>query len=109
MFTEDVSLRRVELAQGYKVLKSGRGTGAPPALDGVAWAGADWEDAGLSAYAEEAPRTCVESCACGGGFRTDGGGFGVIFVRVMIATANEEERKKIIRRVTKADSIIEGR
>ena len=93
MFTEDVSFRRVELAQGYKVLKSGGGTEAPPALDGVAWAGADWEDAGLSACEEEAPRTCVESCACEGRFRADGGGFGVILVRVMIAAAKEEERK----------------
>ena len=67
--------------------------GAPPAFGGVAWARAVWEDAGLTACEEGAPRTCVESCACEGGFRADGRGFGVIFVRVMIATANEEGRK----------------
>ena len=93
MFTDEVSFRRVEFAQGYKVSKSGGGTGAPPALDGVVWARADWEDTGLSACEEEAPRTCVGSCACEGRFRAEGGGFGVIFVRVMIATAKEEERK----------------
>ena len=98
----------MELAQGYRVLKSGRGTGAPPALDGVACAGTGCEDAGLTACEDEAPRTCVESCACEGRFRAEGGGFGVILVRVMIATAKEEERKND-QGVTEADSIIEGR
>ena len=108
MFTDEVSFRRVGVAQGYSVLKSGRGTGAPPAFGGVAWARAVWEDAGLSACEEEAPRTWVGSCACEEGFRADGGGFGVIFVRVMIATAKEEERKNN-QGVTEADSVMEGR
>ena len=108
MFTEDVSFRTVEVAHGYKVLKSGRGTGAPPALGGVAWARTGWEDAGLSACEDEAPRTGAGSCACEGRFRAEGGGFGVILVRVMIAAAKEEERKND-QGVTKADSIIGGR
>ena len=94
MFTEDVSLRRVELAQGYKVLKSGKGTGAPPAIGGVAWARLGREDAGLSAWEDEAPRTRGGSCACEEGFRDEGGGFGVIFVRVIVAAAKEEEKEK---------------
>ena len=56
MFTEDVSLKRVELAQGYRVLKSGGGTEAPPVTGGVAWAGLGREGAGLSAWEDEAPR-----------------------------------------------------
>ena len=94
MFTKDVSLRRVELAQGYKVLKSGGGTGAPPAIGGVAWARTGREDAGLSAWEDEAPRTRGRSCACEGGFRDEGGGFRVIFERVMVAAAKKEEKEK---------------
>jgi len=94
VFTEDVSLRRVEFTQGYKVLKSGGGTGAPPAIGGVAWAGTGQEDAGLSAWEDEAPRTRGGSCACEGRFRDEGGGFGVIFERVMVAAAKKEEKEK---------------
>ena len=89
-------------------MKYGRGMGAPPALGGVAWARTGWEDAGLSACEDEAPRTCGGSCARERRFRAEGGGFGVILVRVMIAAAKEEERKNN-QGVTKADSIIEGR
>ena len=97
MFTEDVSLKRVELAQGYRVLKSGKGTGAPPAIGGVAWARLGWEDAGLSAWEDEAPRTRGGWCACEEGFRDEGGGFEVIFVRVIVAAAKEEEKEKMVR------------
>ena len=77
--------------QGFEVWQ---GNGVPPALGGVAWARLGREDAGLSAWEDEAPRTRGGSCACEGGFRDEGGGFGVIFVRVIVAAAKEEEKEK---------------
>ena len=68
MFTEDVSLRRVELAQGYKVLKSGKGTGAPSAIGGVAWARTGREDAGLSAWYMKRHELVVDRVLEKGGF-----------------------------------------
>ena len=94
MFTEDVSLNRVELAQGWSFLKSGEGTGAPPVMGGVAWARLGREGAGLSAWEDEAPRARGGLCACEEGFRDEGGGFGVILERVMVEAAKEEERKR---------------
>ena len=91
MFTEDVSLKRVELAQGYRVLKSGGGTEAPPVAGGAAWARLGREGAGLSAWEE--------------GFRVEGGGFGVIFERVIVEAAKEEEKEKRSG-FTEADSIM---
>ena len=105
MFTEDVSLSRVKLAQGYNFLKSGVGTEAPPVTDGAAWARLGQEGAGLSAWEDEAPRTRGGSCACEEGFRDEGGGFGVIFVRAIVAAAKEEEKEKWSG-VTEADSIM---
>ena len=93
MFTGDVSLKRVELTQGYRVLKSGGGTEAPPVAGGAAWAGLGREGAGLSASEDEAPRARGGLCACEEGFRDEGGGFGVILERVMMEAAKEEERK----------------
>jgi len=34
------------------------------------------------------------SCACEEGFRVEGGGFGVIFERVIVEAAKEEEKEK---------------
>jgi len=52
------------------------------------------EGAGLSACEEEAPRARGGSCACEEGFRDEGGGFGVIFERVIAEAAKEEEKKR---------------
>jgi len=89
VFTKDVSLNKVELAQGYSFLKSGGGTKAPPVTGGVAWARLGREGAGLSAWEDDAPRARGGSCACEEGFRDEGGGFGVIFERVIVEAAKE--------------------
>ena len=72
-------------------MKSGKGTGAPPAIGGVAWARLGREDAGLSSWEDEAPRTRGGSCACEGGFvmKEEDSGW-----RVIVAAAKEKEKEK---------------
>jgi len=50
--------------------------------------------AGLSAWEEGAPGARDGLCTCDGGFRDEGGGFAVIFVRTIAGTAKEKGKER---------------